>query len=74
LFERGHARGRVAAAERLADELAERALPLFVVDERLSERRDRRAIAALSATPEFSKAFSCKAGSKMRPTNACVVW
>ncbi len=33
-----------------------------------------RVIGALSATPEFSKAFSCKAGSKMRPTNACVVW
>ena len=29
---------------------------------------------ALSATPEFSRAFRCKAGSKMRPKNACVVW
>ena len=29
---------------------------------------------ALSATPEFAKAWSCKATSKMRPTNACVVW
>ncbi|HEY0255166.1 MAG TPA: M13 family metallopeptidase, partial [Kofleriaceae bacterium] len=29
---------------------------------------------ALSATPEFSKAFRCKAASKMRPKNACVVW
>jgi putative endopeptidase len=33
-----------------------------------------RVIGALSATPEFSKAFSCKAGTKMRPANACVVW
>jgi predicted metalloendopeptidase len=29
---------------------------------------------ALSDTPEFARAFSCKAGSKMRPANACVVW
>jgi putative endopeptidase len=29
---------------------------------------------ALSATPEFAKAFRCKVGSKMRPKNACVVW
>jgi putative endopeptidase len=29
---------------------------------------------AVSATPEFAKTFRCKAGSKMRPTNACVVW
>jgi predicted metalloendopeptidase len=29
---------------------------------------------ALSATPEFARAFRCKAGSKMRPKNACVVW
>ena len=29
---------------------------------------------ALSATPDFAKAFRCKAGSKMRPANACVVW
>jgi putative endopeptidase len=33
-----------------------------------------RVIGALSATPEFSKAFGCKVGAKMRPTNACVVW
>ncbi|MFT3696161.1 MAG: M13 family metallopeptidase [Kofleriaceae bacterium] len=29
---------------------------------------------ALSATPDFAKAFRCKAASKMRPKNACVVW
>ncbi|MEO6776107.1 MAG: M13 family metallopeptidase [Kofleriaceae bacterium] len=29
---------------------------------------------ALSATPDFAKAFRCKVGSKMRPKNACVVW
>jgi len=29
---------------------------------------------ALSATPDFSKAFRCKAGAKMKPANACVVW
>ncbi len=29
---------------------------------------------ALSATPDFAKAFRCKASAKMRPTNACVVW
>jgi len=29
---------------------------------------------AVSDTPDFAKAFSCKAGSKMRPKNACVVW
>ena len=29
---------------------------------------------ALSATPEFSRVWGCKAGSKMRPANACVVW
>ncbi len=28
----------------------------------------------LSATPEFSRAWSCKLGAKMRPANACVVW
>ncbi len=28
----------------------------------------------LSATPAFAKAFRCKAGSKMAPANACVVW
>jgi len=27
-----------------------------------------------SATPEFARAFHCKAGAKMRPANACVVW
>ncbi|HEX2686960.1 MAG TPA: M13 family metallopeptidase [Kofleriaceae bacterium] len=29
---------------------------------------------ALSATPEFGKAFRCKAGSKMVPVQPCVVW
>jgi predicted metalloendopeptidase len=29
---------------------------------------------AVSDTPDFAKAFSCKAGTKMHPTNACVVW
>jgi predicted metalloendopeptidase len=29
---------------------------------------------ALSATPDFSKAFRCRAGSKMAPTKQCVVW
>ncbi|HSR97392.1 MAG TPA: M13 family metallopeptidase [Kofleriaceae bacterium] len=29
---------------------------------------------ALSATPDFAKAFRCKAGAKMRPANQCVVW
>jgi len=29
---------------------------------------------ALSATPDFAKTFRCKAASKMRPKNACVVW
>jgi predicted metalloendopeptidase len=28
----------------------------------------------LSATPDFAKAFRCKASAKMRPANACVVW
>ncbi|HEX5057710.1 MAG TPA: M13 family metallopeptidase, partial [Kofleriaceae bacterium] len=28
----------------------------------------------LSDTPDFAKAFRCKAGAKMRPANACVVW
>lgn len=28
----------------------------------------------LSATPEFAKAFRCKAGQKLVPKNACVVW
>ena len=28
----------------------------------------------LAATPDFAKAFRCKARSKMRPKNACVVW
>jgi predicted metalloendopeptidase len=29
---------------------------------------------ALSATPDFAKAFRCKAGAKMRPAKQCVVW
>jgi len=29
---------------------------------------------ALSATPEFARAFRCKAGSKMAPAKQCVVW
>jgi putative endopeptidase len=29
---------------------------------------------AVSATPDFAKAFRCKLGSKMRPANQCVVW
>ncbi|MCC6647084.1 MAG: M13 family metallopeptidase [Polyangiaceae bacterium] len=29
---------------------------------------------ALSDTPEFAAAFSCKEGAPMRPANACVVW
>jgi putative endopeptidase len=29
---------------------------------------------ALSATPDFAKAFRCKAGAKMKPVNQCVVW
>jgi putative endopeptidase len=29
---------------------------------------------ALSATPEFGKAFHCKAGAKMVPAAQCVVW
>ncbi len=29
---------------------------------------------ALTATPDFSKAFRCKATAKMRPANQCVVW
>ena len=29
---------------------------------------------ALSATPEFAKAFRCKATAKLAPANACVVW
>jgi predicted metalloendopeptidase len=28
----------------------------------------------LSATPEFAKAFRCKAGAKMMPAKQCVVW
>jgi putative endopeptidase len=27
-----------------------------------------------AATPDFAKAFRCKAGAKLRPANACVVW
>ncbi|HEY4244904.1 MAG TPA: M13 family metallopeptidase [Kofleriaceae bacterium] len=29
---------------------------------------------ALSATPEFARAFHCKAASKMQPAKQCVVW
>jgi putative endopeptidase len=29
---------------------------------------------SLQATPEFGKAFRCKAGAKMTPAKACVVW
>jgi putative endopeptidase len=29
---------------------------------------------AVSDTPDFARAFSCKANTKMHPTNACVVW
>jgi putative endopeptidase len=29
---------------------------------------------SVSATPDFAKAFRCKAGSKMQPQNQCVVW
>ena len=29
---------------------------------------------ALSATPEFARAFRCRAGSKMVPARQCVVW
>nr|MBA2542526.1 M13 family metallopeptidase [Deltaproteobacteria bacterium] len=29
---------------------------------------------ALSATPEFAKAFRCKAGAKLAPAKQCVVW
>ena len=29
---------------------------------------------ALSATPAFSQAFQCKAGTKMHPVKQCVVW
>ena len=29
---------------------------------------------AMQATPEFAKAFRCKAGAKMRPAKQCVVW
>jgi len=29
---------------------------------------------ALSATPEFARAFGCKTGSKMVPVKQCVVW
>jgi predicted metalloendopeptidase len=33
-----------------------------------------RVVGALSNTPDFAKAFRCKAGAKMKPANACVVW
>ena len=29
---------------------------------------------SLAATPEFAKAFHCKAGAKMAPASPCVVW
>jgi len=29
---------------------------------------------AVTATPDFARAFRCKKGAKMRPVNACVVW
>ena len=29
---------------------------------------------SLSATPEFAKVWSCKAGAKMAPAKACQVW
>ena len=29
---------------------------------------------ALSATPDFAKAWGCKAGAKMAPAKQCVVW
>ncbi|HEU4613961.1 MAG TPA: M13 family metallopeptidase [Kofleriaceae bacterium] len=29
---------------------------------------------SVSATPDFAKAFRCKAGAKMRPAKQCVVW
>jgi endothelin-converting enzyme len=29
---------------------------------------------ALSATPDFGRAFRCKTGSKMVPARQCVVW
>ncbi len=29
---------------------------------------------ALAATPDFAKAFQCKAGAKMAPSKPCVVW
>jgi putative endopeptidase len=29
---------------------------------------------SLSATPDFGKAFHCKAGAKMVPSKQCVVW
>jgi predicted metalloendopeptidase len=29
---------------------------------------------AVTDTPDFAKAFRCKAGAKMRPANACTVW
>ena len=28
----------------------------------------------VSATPDFAKAFRCKAGAKMRPAKQCIVW
>jgi putative endopeptidase len=29
---------------------------------------------SLQATPEFSEAFGCKAGAKMRPEKMCQIW
>jgi predicted metalloendopeptidase len=29
---------------------------------------------AVSDNPDFAKAFSCKAGSKMTPADRCTVW
>ncbi|HEY5928622.1 MAG TPA: M13 family metallopeptidase [Kofleriaceae bacterium] len=29
---------------------------------------------SMAATPDFAKAFRCKAGAKMRPAKQCVVW
>ena len=33
-----------------------------------------RVIGVVENMPEFQKAFSCKAGQKMAPSNACHVW
>ena len=39
-----------------------------------TRRRSGASTAALAATPDFAKAFSCKPGAKLRPKNACTVW